>query len=304
MGMVFKQLAGTAATVLDACNASDHDVAATAKKWGAESDGSTAATQYTLTVPGTGAGAASVVLLAQWESVASAGNDPGLLSVWPEGDWVCRINVSQASANVFWDSVEICALHEDGVTTTAVASKTGIGESLSSTGTYSETITTTSDVAVPQGSTILWSFYFGQTIGAPSSTFKIKSNKNLATPIAGEPPRAGFRPHMGANRMAASSVANRAFARSMLEASGAQAWSFGCAMPERYHIFAMDVTAQTMTQSHVRRERIARAAQRAASIATLSGMERPGNARAGATAFSVSSGAAQRSHTSSGSKAV
>ena len=182
MGLVFKQLAGTAASAVDACNASDHDVAATASKWGAQVDGSTANTQYTLTVPGTGAGAESVVLLAQWETTGPEYGSPGETTTWEAGDWICRVYVSQANANVFWDSVEICAY--EGGSTTAIASKTGIAESLASTGTYAETITTSSPSTVPAGATILWSFYFGQTIGAPSSTFKIRSNKNLATPIA------------------------------------------------------------------------------------------------------------------------
>tara|TARA_R100001082_G_scaffold75000_1_gene43376 strand:+ start:947 stop:1999 length:1053 start_codon:yes stop_codon:yes gene_type:complete len=183
MALVFKQLAGTAASAVDACNASDHDVAATASKWGAQVDGSTANTQYTLTVPGVDTGSDSVVLLAQWETTGPEYGSPGETTTWEAGNWICRVNVSQANSNVFWDSVEICA-YKDG-STTAIASKTGIATNLSSTGTLSETITTGSPSTVPAGATILWSFYFGQTISTGrGNTFKIRSNKNLATPIA------------------------------------------------------------------------------------------------------------------------
>ncbi len=305
MGMVFKQLAGTAASYVSACNPESHTVDSGTGKWGAQVDGSTAATQYSLAVPAGSTGSGSVRLLAQWESVSVAGGDPGLLSVWPAGDWICRLNVSQANANVFWDSVQICALHPDGATTTQIASMTGIAESLDSTGTYSETVTTSSNTVVPQGSTVLWSYFFGQTIsGGVPNAFKIRSNKNLATPIAAADPRSEFRPQMLANRMQASNIANREFARSMLESSGAHAWAFACAMPERYHTSAMDITSNAITQGHVRRERIARAAQRAASIATLSGMQRPRTANAQVQGSLATSSAVEQVHIGSGSTAV
>ena len=306
MGMVFKQLAGTAASYLSACNPEGHTVDSGTGKWGAQVDGSTAATQYSLSVPATGGtGAASVRLLAQWESVAAAGGDPGLLSVWPAGDWTCRLNVSQANANVFWDSVQICALHPDGATTTQIASITGLAESLSSTGTYTEIVSTSSDVVVPQGSTVLWSYYFGQTIsGGVPNTFKIRSNKNLATPIAPEGPRSEFRPHMTANRMQASRVARGEFARSMLQACGSQAWAFACAMPTRYHGFAMDVTARAVTQSHARRERIARAAQQAASLAAMTSTQRPRIASAEVHASLVAGSSVERASITGGGATV
>ena len=302
MGMVFKQLAGTAATALDACNASDHDVAATAKKWGAEADGSTAATQYTLTVPGLSTGASSVVLLAQWESVASEDNDPGLVTVWPAGDWVCRLNVSQANSSVFWDSVEICALHPDGATTTAIASKTGIAESLSSTGTYSETVGATHNTVIPPDSTILWSFYFGQSIASGAGQpFKVRSNKNLATPIGVEAPRAEFRPHIAASRCAASSVSNSEFARSMLEACGSQAWHFGYSMAEQYHAHSMNVTAQAIAAGAARRAGLANASVEDLNAGAAS-MVREILSAGAAVAGSAGGSSAQRSHISSGAR--
>jgi hypothetical protein len=184
MALTFKQLAGTAATAEDACNANDYDVAATAKKWNAQVDGSTTGTQYQLTVPGLATGhPASVVLLAQWESSGPEYGNPGETVTWEAGRWICRVNVTQANSSVFWDTVEICAKAPGGATT-AVASVSNMGTALSSTGTYSTTITVGSPVTVTAGSTILWSYYFGQSIATGAGQlFKIRSNKNLSTPI-------------------------------------------------------------------------------------------------------------------------
>jgi len=412
MGMVFKQLAGTAASALDACNVNDHDVAATASKWGAQVDGSTAATQYTLIVPGIDTGADSVVLLAQWESEGPEYGSPGETVTWEAGNWICRVNVSQANSNVYWDSVEICAYQ--GGSTTAIASKTGIATSLSSTGTYAETITTTSASTVPLGATILWSFYFGQTIAtARGNTFKIRSNRNLATPIENkrgvtvvsfasapvlpgtsfgglsvaapaatfasaatapaavmgtvsvaapvasfasastapavtpgtaniaapsvalssaaaapgttfgtasvpvqavsvassatppiregdEPIQSYFRPHMSANRMNASVIATGEFAKSMLDACGAQAWVFASSMPERYYAHAITATANALSQSQARRQRIARAAQQAVALESAARMRRPQASHSFAQAGRLGGGAVERAKITSG----
>ena len=266
MGLVFKQLAGTAASAVDACNVNDHDVAATASKWGAQVDGSTAATQYTLNVPGITTGADSVVLLAQWETTGPESGDPGETTTWGSGDWICRVNVSQANANVFWDSVEICAYQ--GGSTTAIASKSGIATSLSRTGTYTQTITTSSSTTVPAGSTILWSFYFGQTIATGSgNTFKIRSNKNLATPLTLSRAEATWRGGGGSGAGAAAATgAGDCIENSSLSSGRVAAGAATCGGTQAGHMNTAAVEACATTEGRSIRAVVASGGVEGASV--------------------------------------
>jgi len=140
-------------------------------------DGSTGATQHTRTITGSDTFAASHVILALWHS---GGFPDG--NYWEAGDWICRLNVSQANSSISWTSVHICA--QRGTTWTTIASNTSVATPCFPVGTKSVTLTTESpsDFTSAGSQTIYWIYGFQKTTTA-EQTFKYKSNKNLATPI-------------------------------------------------------------------------------------------------------------------------
>ena len=75
----------------------------------------------------------------------SEANSPGKVH-WNKGDWVFRINVTTAQANVTLEEVYVCRVNSTGTNQETVASDTGLGISCASTGVKSVTLTQSSDV--------------------------------------------------------------------------------------------------------------------------------------------------------------
>lgn len=71
-----------------------------------------------------------------WESPSG---DPNNTS-WPAGNWVVRLNVTSANANLQWDACYICRCNSSGVSQGTVGSLTGQGISLGTTGVKSMTV--------------------------------------------------------------------------------------------------------------------------------------------------------------------
>jgi len=216
----FNLLAGCSSETVDTGRAGGHSASLTS---------GTGATQYTATVTGGATGSASTRILAAWK--AQAPSPDGLL--WEAGDWVCRLQVSQANSSVFWDSVHICAY--DGSTWTTIASNTNVNIFLIATGTKSVTLTTSSPTewytAGPQD--IYWIYGFGKS-NASEQAFKYRSNKNLVTPIVHEPTLGGQREGIVMQGIAeADSLVGSRVSRGVTQSGGVSGWSLSWSSAER-----------------------------------------------------------------------
>ena len=184
MGLVFRQQYSAGSGVYDQCMPPGSEMPSpttNGRRWFAFVGGSGSAAGQTVTLDGgtvDGRNQPTVQCLLQWHAF---GDELAGITEFQAGDWICRFSVAEANSAIYWDKVQICAL-KDGVLTT-VALKTGINLFLAATGTKTTTITTTSPTTVAAGSQIVWGFHFGKSETLSAESAKIRSNKNLATPI-------------------------------------------------------------------------------------------------------------------------
>jgi hypothetical protein len=76
----------------------------------------------------------------------SAANEPGQTS-WPAGNWVVRLNVTTANANITWTGTYICKVNSSGQSLATVGSLTGQSLGLGSTGVQSMTVSGSAQTA-------------------------------------------------------------------------------------------------------------------------------------------------------------
>ncbi len=140
----------------------------------AQQGGAAGSAGITATV--SGVGSASVIMF------ESPTGDPGLTS-WPAGNWVVRLNVTSANANLVWDAAYVCRCNSSGTNQGTVGSLTGQGLSLGSTGIKSMTISGSTQTA---GSSDR--FYivlvFKSSAGGPQSV-SWHSDQLIDTPFGG-----------------------------------------------------------------------------------------------------------------------
>jgi hypothetical protein len=114
----------------------------------------------------------------------SAANEPGQTS-WPAGNWVVRLNITTANANITWTGTYICRVNSSGQSLATVGSLTGQSLGLGSTGVQSMTISGSAQSAnVTDRIYIVLVFSNSQT---SLQSFNYQPNQFIDTPIPALP---------------------------------------------------------------------------------------------------------------------
>lgn len=137
----------------------------------ATSGGTAGTTTHSVTV-----GITSVRRLVHFETA------PGELDghTIPSGNWVVRLNVTVAGADMIWDSVWICRVDSNGISQGTIGSATSQGVNLTSTGVKSITVSGNSDT--PNTGDRIYIVLGMRSAGGDTITYK--PDQLIDTPIA------------------------------------------------------------------------------------------------------------------------
>jgi hypothetical protein len=123
-------------------------------------------------------GHATDVRLVHFESAVNEPNNTN----WDAGSWIVRLNITTGNANVTWDECYICRVNSSGVSQATVGSLTGQAINLTSTGTYTMTISGSSQPGASATDRIYIVLVFSNS-GATPAALNYKPSLIIDTPI-------------------------------------------------------------------------------------------------------------------------
>lgn len=132
-------------------------------------EGGSAGGAQTITIPsGTTRGA----LMYQLENIRQAN--------WQAGDWVLRINVTTANADVTWEEAYICRINSC-VSAATVGSDVAISQLLNTTGV--KTVTISGSAQSSEGDDAYLVFVFSSAATMGNSSFGVTHDQDIDTPL-------------------------------------------------------------------------------------------------------------------------